>query len=115
MRALRAKVAEQRFDEPAADALLTGGRIDSEKLDPAGRLLEAELPAAHLTEHEANDAAIDLRDLRGIRIAAEVIRGALLPDLGPVFPGDALVDAADAFNVELGHRAHAHVGHRREV
>src|SRR5439155_22120701 len=102
VRPLRPKVAEQRLDQAAADALLARRGIDPEKLDPPGGLLETELTTADLAQHEADDAAADVGDLRRVGVAADVVRGALLPDLGAVLPGDAFVDAADAFDVELG-------------
>src|SRR2546423_1704521 len=71
--------------------------------------------AAHLAEHEADDTSVDLGDLRGVRVAPDVVRGPLLPDLRPVAAGDLLVDAADPLNVQLVHRPDADAGrHRRE-
>src|SRR3989442_4503481 len=106
------EVTEQRLDQPASDALLPRRRIDAEELDPARRFVEAELAAADLAEHEADDAAVDLGDLRRVRVAADVVRDALLPDLRPIAAGDPLVDAADRFDVELGEGTDTHVGHR---
>src|SRR6267378_1107020 len=84
VRALRLETRQQRLDERATDALLTRLWIDAEELDPAGRLLEPELAAAHLAEHEANDLAADLRHLRRIGVATDVVDDAVFPDLGPV-------------------------------
>ena len=38
-------------------------RIDPEALDPAARLLDAELTRADVAEHEAHHMSIELRDL----------------------------------------------------
>src|SRR5256885_1218546 len=107
--------ARPSLEKTAAHAFLARRRIDTKEFDPTGRLLETELAAADLAEHEADDTSVDLGDLRGVRVAADVIRRPLLPDLGPVAAGDLLVDAADPLNVQLVHRPDAHAGrHRRE-
>jgi len=91
------------------------GGIHAEELDPTSGLIETELAAAHLAEHEADEAAADIGDLRRVRVAPDVVGDALLPDLRPVEAGDPLVHAADALDVELGHRPDFQVGHRSGV
>src|SRR5437899_4843401 len=57
VRPLRLEPREERLDERAPDALLTGLRVHAEEFDPSGRLLEPELATADLAEHEADDLA----------------------------------------------------------
>src|SRR5439155_5327769 len=92
VRALGLEPREQRLDERTSDAHVARIGQDAEELDPTGRLLEAELTAAHLAEHEANDSATDLSHLRRIGITADVVDDAVLPGVGSVLSGDALID-----------------------
>src|SRR2546426_10626129 len=93
VRALRPEVPEQRFDEPPPHAFFAGRWVDPEELHPSRRLFETELAPAHLAEHEPDDTAVDLGDLRRVGIAAEVVRGALLPDIGAGAAADATLRA----------------------
>ena len=55
-----AEVLQDGLGQVAADRLAPVGRIDAQDLDPAGRLLEAELAGAHLAQHEPRHPAVDL-------------------------------------------------------
>src|SRR5438874_232280 len=84
VRSLRSKVPEQRFDQAAANALLSRRGVDAEKLHPPGWLLETELTATDLAEHEADHTAADVGDLRRVGVAADVVRGTLFPYFGAI-------------------------------
>ena len=89
-------------------------RVDAEELHPAGRLLETELTAAHLAQHEPDDLAGHLGHLRRVGVASQVIHDTVFPGIRAVGPGDLLIDPADALDVELGHRSDLRVCHERE-
>src|SRR6185295_701599 len=95
VRAAFLEPCEQRVGETASDPALACGWIDAEEFEPPGRLFHAELAAADLAEHEANDLAVHLGHLRRVGIAADEVDDAVFPDVGPVLAGDAFVDAAD--------------------
>ena len=92
-------------------------RVDAEALDPAARLLDAELAGTHVSQHEPDQTPFYLGDLGGIGIAAQVVAHAALPDLGTVDAGDALVDPRDAADVQLIQWPDTHlgleIGHRK--
>src|SRR5262245_40768144 len=89
--------------------------VDAESLDPAARLLDAELAGPDVAQHESDHPAAHLGHLGGVGVAAQVIAHAALPDLRAVDAGDPLVDSGDAADVELVHRTHSdrrlYVGH----
>src|SRR5436309_831618 len=112
----RARVPACCWLEPNSVAAAVVG-IDAEALDPPARLLEAKLAGPQIAEHEAHDLAVHLRHLGGLGVAPQVVAHPLLPDLGAVDAGDALVDLDHAAEVELVERADAGTGgdsgHRR--
>src|SRR5688572_12021793 len=76
-------VLEHGFEEAPSDGPALEIRIHAEALDPARGLLEAELAAPDVREHEPHHLAGVFRDRTRLGIAAEVVSDPALPDVGP--------------------------------
>src|SRR5439155_19252455 len=95
------------FEKTPADGTPLIIRVDSETLDPAARLLEAELPTSQVREHESDLLAAQFRDLARVGIAPQIVHDPALPHIRPIHAGEPLVDRDDAGDIELGEGADA--------
>src|SRR2546422_6914413 len=95
------------FEEPAADGTPLVIRVDPEALDPAARLLEAELAPPQVREHESDELTSQLCDLARVGVAPQIVHDPALPHIGPIHARQPLVDRDDAGDIKLGEGADA--------